>query len=233
MSGSEEWAKATQEIAKFGTTCVDKVGDLGGYVSKKLDEPLEVAAELLTSRLKFVLFKNNEKIKYKVNKILNERKVSNIRSLPPKLGIQMLEYACLEEEEYLQDIWCNLIANSLDPNFDMEIKYAFIDILKNLTSLDAKILKYIYDTSVDKSKLYQITESNENQIKINKIIESIEAQDAEIKLSLYNLKRVQCVWNYPSVTKNKATNTAIFIPNADESYTLTPLGAALIEACSK
>jgi hypothetical protein len=233
MSGSEEWAKATQELAKFGTTCVEKVGDLGDYVSKKLDEPIDVAAEILTSRLKFVLFKNNEKIKYKVNKILNEKKVSNVRSLPPKLGIQMLEYACLEEEEYLQDIWCNLIANSLDPNFDMEIKYAFIDILKNLTSLDAKILKYIYDASVDKSKLYQITESNENQININKIIESIEAQDIEIKLSLYNLKRVQCVWNYPSLIRNKETKHATFIPNADESYTLTPLGVALIKACSK
>lgn len=233
MSGSEEWAKATQEVAKFGTTCVEKAGDLGSYVSNKLDEPIEIAAEILTSRLKFVLFKNNEKIKYKVNKILNERKVSNIKSLPPKLGIQMLEYACLEEEEYLQDIWCNLIANSLDPNFDMDIKYVFIDILKSLTSLDAKILKYIYDTSVDKSKLYQVTDCNENQININKIIESMDVQYLEIKLSLYNLRRVQCVWNYPTLTRNKETKTATFIPNSEESYTLTPLGAALIKACSK
>jgi hypothetical protein len=36
MTESEEWAKAVQETAKFGTTCVEKLGDFGSFAADML-----------------------------------------------------------------------------------------------------------------------------------------------------------------------------------------------------
>lgn len=42
MSESEERAKATYELAKLGTTTVEKVSDVTGFIAKYVDEPLSV-----------------------------------------------------------------------------------------------------------------------------------------------------------------------------------------------
>jgi hypothetical protein len=40
MSEMEEWAKATGELAKFGTTTVEKASNAPGFIAKYIDEPL-------------------------------------------------------------------------------------------------------------------------------------------------------------------------------------------------
>lgn len=232
MTDLEECAKAISDTAKLGITVVEATEKIGGFLSHILNEPFTEAVGIFGDKLKFMRWKRKLRIVDEVNRILDEKGVKDIRPIPPKLAIPMLEQASWEEEDELQDIWCNLIANSLNPVFDVEIRYAYIDILKNLTSLDAKILKYIYDTIEDKSRLDEITNLNNHPISIDQIKENTTlASDSEIKLSLYNLKRVQCVWDYKS-NSIVAGNIALRGRN-DNYYILTPLGSTLIEACMK
>ena len=56
----------------------------------------------------------------------------------------MMENASLEDDDNLQTLWARLMANAMDPKSHVSLQMSFIDILKNLTILDAKILHTIY-----------------------------------------------------------------------------------------
>ncbi len=233
MSESEEWAKAATENAKLAKTVVDKMSNVSGFIVKYVDEPLSVLVGRWVDNKKFDRWENQLKILDKVNAELRERGCENMRMISPKLGIPLFDNALLEDDDNLREIWCKLIANSLDPNFNKEIRSAFIAILKELTSLDAKILKYIYENLPNKNNLHKIDDYNENKVNTDNIIKNINVQESDVYVSLFNLKRVQCIWNYDSFSKNEATKTATYIFNRGTDYTLTPLGRSLVEACMK
>lgn len=235
MSESEEWAKAIAESAKLATPVVDKISNVPGFIVRYVDEPLSVLVGNWVDNRKLDRWKNLLKIQDIVNAELEKRGCKSKRMIPPKLGIPLLDNALLEDDDDLREIWCKLIVNSLDPNFKEEIRSAFIDILKELTSFDAKILKYIYESTPDKNNLHKISDYNENKVSMDNIIKNINVQESDVYVSLFNLKRVQCVWNYASFSKNEATKTATYLfnrgRNGGTDYTLTPLGYALVKAC--
>lgn len=232
MSESEEWAKATKELATCGTTLAEITAKTGGFLATVFGTPIENAAGLIGDQLEYTRWERRNRLIDKVNEYQQERGLTQFRSIPPKFAIPIIINATLEEDNDLQDMWCKLITNYSDPNFNVEIRYAFIEILKNITSLDAKILKYIYDTLGEKSKLEQITKLADYPISVDKIEENISsASHSEIKLSLYNLKKVQCVWDYDS--NSIVTGGMAFRARSDKDYTLTPLGFTLVEACMK
>lgn len=169
-----------------------------------------------------------------VNQILDERGVVNTRPIHPKIAIPIMEYAILEDDESLQNIWCKLIANSLDPSFDIEIRYAFIEIVRNLTSLDANILKYIYDDMVKEAEKKQLM-ILDYPVSYVKIVENIHASNMEIDISLYNLKRVQCIWDTDLVETVKGLVSIITHKEerhkVEDSFKLTRLGYYFIRAC--
>lgn len=195
MSEIEESAKAITETAKLGTTVVEATEKMGGFLSHILNEPITEAVGIFGDKLKFMRWKRKLRIVDEVNRILDERGVESTRPIPPKLAIPILEQASLEENDELQDIWCRLIANSLDPNFLLEIRYAFIDIIKNLTPLDAKVLKYVYESTIEINKLNQTARFIAYPIDFYQIVEHTRASYTETELSLNNLQRVQCLWD--------------------------------------
>lgn len=195
MSEIEESAKAVTETVKLGTTVVEATEKMGGFLSRVLDEPITEAIGMFGDKLKFMRWKRKLRIVDEVNRILDERGVKNTRPVPPKLAIPIMEQASLEENDELQDIWCNLIANSLDPNFKMEIRYSFIEIIKNLTTLDARILKYVYETTTEINNQNKTTRFISYPIDFYQIVERVQASYIETELSLNNLQRVQCLWD--------------------------------------
>lgn len=237
MSEIGESAKVVTETAKLCTTSIEAAEKMGGFLSQILNEPITEAVGIFGDKLKFMRWKRKLRIVDEVNRILDERGVKNIRPIPPKLAIPILEQASLEENDELQDIWCRLIANSLDPNFNMEIRYAFIEIIKNLTALDAKILKYIYEATMERNKQYNTEKFQAYKISFNSIKENTLASNIETELSMYNLKRVQCVWDNDVIelrhdTARIALNKLRETP-AHSTYRITSLGVAFILACMK
>jgi hypothetical protein len=56
----------------------------------------------------------------------------------------LLEYASLEEEKFMQEKWIQLLVTAVDPNEEVEILPSFLEILKELSSIEVKILDYLY-----------------------------------------------------------------------------------------
>lgn len=238
MTEVEEISKAVAESAKFGTTSVEATQKMLSFLAKMFDEPIETTVGMIGDKLKFIRWQRQLRMADEVSKILRQRGVDKTRPIPPKFAISMLEQASLEEQDELQDIWCNLIANSLDPNFNSEIRYAFIEIIKGLTPLDSKILYFVYDQVLnkvsfceDKTLKHEIMQCK--NVPISRIQKKIDASEEYIKISISNLIRVQCL-NSSSISYSTKTfeNTIVGVSTITDVI-ITPLGVVFVEACIK
>jgi len=244
MSYIEECAKAASEFAKLGSTSLEATGKLGGYLAKHFGEIFTNAIGLMIGDK--ILYLRSEKnwdhhlrMLDKVNKDLLERGCKTIKLIPPKLEIPLVINASLEDDDNLQDIWCRLIANALDSNFNLEIRFAYIDIIKNLTSLDAKVLKFAYD---EVSRKLGISQKEPAKVYMAKMIVDLkdinkymDVSEEELTISYNNLIRVQCL-------KLVSSLSPIYVEEGEKMPSMlndpmhviiTPLGLAFIEACMK
>jgi len=57
------------------------------------------------------------------------------------IAIPLLQSAFLEEDDELQDVWAQLLANAANANYKREIRRTYISILQDLISLDARIMQ--------------------------------------------------------------------------------------------
>jgi hypothetical protein len=242
MSEMEESAKAIQEVAKLGTTSVNATTKIGSFLARVFGMPLENAVGLIGDKIEYTRWERQNRLIDKVVKEQTKRGLTQFRAVPPKFAIPIIFNASIEEDNDLQDIWCNLLINCSDPMFDTEIRYAFIDIIKNITSLDAKILKYVYDTTLEMNEKHGITRFITLRpfafpVTFTQIKENLLVSTMEIEISMNNLKRVQCVWDnaIPEIRSNIAYLMKIKpgVSKADYSYKITPLGHAFILACMK
>lgn len=127
----EESAKAVQEAAKATRTGIEATQQLGGYVSRIINEPVEAVVGMLGDRLKFMRAERQLRLADRWREILNERNIQGtLRVVPPKLALPIIENASLEEDDELQDLWANLLASAVDPNYNGKIRSAYIDIVR-------------------------------------------------------------------------------------------------------
>jgi hypothetical protein len=85
-----------------------------------------------------------------VQRKLDEAGITNIeqrQELSMKFGISWIDHASVEDNEDLQELWANLLANALSSTQDQDdvTHLRHITIIKELRHLDLKILKILHD----------------------------------------------------------------------------------------
>src|SRR5258708_1288152 len=143
----------------------------------------------------------------------------------------MITQASLEEEDELQDLWARLTANAMDPNFKLELRYAYLEIIKSLNPLDVKMLSFFYD-ALKKDPNVKFEQVTDYSLKKEQICTGLGISENEYNLSIYNLFRVQCL--APAVMESTGIMfgeepTTIF--KGAKAVTMTPLGVNLVKAC--
>lgn len=113
------------------------------FVNKLLGPSINEFGELFADKVKYVRLKNQIKIFNKSRELLEknglEPRVLNLKTLVP-----LIEKSSIEDDELLQDKWANLICNiSTTPENGLEPR--LINTLSSLSSLEAKILDFIFD----------------------------------------------------------------------------------------
>lgn len=145
MNETKEIAKATQEGFKFGTRALETSEKLGAFLAQTLGEPIDTTTGMLGDWLKFHRWSNAMAFMERATKRTYELGLStDARPVPPKLALPIFENASLEENAFLQNMWVNLLTTALDSEKEIP-RTTFIDILKMMTPMDAKILKHLYD----------------------------------------------------------------------------------------
>ena len=208
MLTEPESSKAIQEVAKTTDTLLNIIKDFTKFIGKISGITGDGLEGKIEDNLKFSRWERRARLIERYNKVSFGQ---TIKILPPKFLIPLIESATLEDEDNLQDLWINLLTSFTIEGYNVEKRSAYIEILKSLTSIDAKILKNIYEYDTEQKKesgaLYSISKKKMNY-------------SPEDEISLDNLYRVGCL-------KNSTTHEGI----EGEAFSITFLGISFVEAC--
>jgi hypothetical protein len=233
MSETEEIAKAIQSVAKFGEKSIGMAEKVGGFFARVFKEPAEEVAGMITDKLRFVRWRRLVNMSDEVNKILIDRGVKQTRAVTPKLALAIFEEASLEEDISLQNLWNNLLANAMDPQYNGELRYGFVDMIKNITGIEALILKNYYDGLKEDDLIDDIANITNFYITKDDIMKTLSIDEITYQVNIYNLMRMQCIG--PAIIKGSITfgeHCATAYKGTD-AVVLTPLGVRFVEACMK
>jgi len=235
MSETEEIAKAIQAVAKFGEKGFDVAEKAGGFFAKVFKEPAEVIAGIITDKFIFIRWKRFLKMVDEVNMILAQRGITEYRAVPPKIALPIIEGASLEDEPELQILWNNLLANAMDPSFNDEIRYGFIDMIKNITGIEARILNELYRLLQKENYIKPIAKITEYSFNKEGIMSALNISEEQYALAITNLIRMQllsmAILEYKGGKINGVITVTTTMVKGIDVVTLTPLGVKFVEAC--
>lgn len=196
--------KPTQNI---GTTLADIWYLVFGSISQ--------AAEKRKLKYTYALQAFENELKEKISKI-PERNLVDADIQIIAQAFEAIKY-CVEKEE-LRHMFSSLISSSL--NKDITVSPIFINIVRSLSSIDAKILSYYF-------------EHHSQQINIQKLQDFLGVSSEHIANSLIELEHMNLIY---SINEN-IENTTFFYKNITGTYTkientkLSVLGLNLCNVC--
>ena len=125
------------------------------FTLKILGPGAEQAGLIIDDWARLFRVKNLISIKDKFERICmdNGIKPTDRRYLAMSVGLPLLEKASYQDNDFLQERWAHLIANSLrsdeqsEDSFSLDITY--VEILNQLSQLDCEILEYIVEHGVE------------------------------------------------------------------------------------
>ena len=233
MSETEEIAKAIQESAKLGEKGLDIADKAGSFFAKVFKEPINEITGIITDKLRFIRWRRIVQMADDVNKILEEKKIEDTRAVPPKIALPIFEESSLEDDPTLQYLWNHLLANAMDPDFNDEIRYGFTEMIKNITGIEALILREFYNILEKENRLTPLSEIYNYSLKKEQLIDGLKMLPDQYALSANNLMRMQLL--SPAVLKGgaKLGTEPLTIFKGIDAVTLTPLAVKFVEACMK
>ncbi len=233
MSEPEEIAKAIQESARLGEKGLEIAEKAGSFFAKVFKEPINEVSGMITDKLRFIRWRRMVQMADEVNKILEEKGVVDTRAVPPKLALPIIEEASLEDDLNLQYLWNHLLANAMNPDFNDEIRYGFIDMIKNITGIEAKILNEFYEVLRRENKLRPLENVFQYSLTKKQIMQALNLSSDIYAVSVNNLMRMQLL--SPAILKGgvRMGSEPLTIYKGIDAVTLTPLGVKFVEACIK
>ncbi len=112
-------------------------------VARPLEEMGELAADVVKGWRFQIQTHNYIKLMEATHKKLANEGI-NPKPVPAKVLFSLIDTATLEEDITLQDMWSSLLANAADPHNTLKLDGTFVEIAKQLSPQDAKLLELIY-----------------------------------------------------------------------------------------
>ena len=222
-----ETSKAAKEMAITAGKAVDLVHEFGAFVAKYVGGPLEQGVGIVEDQLRVARLKRQIRLMNRVKELMASLGENTpIKPLEMKLAVPLFQAASLEDDDDLQDRWAKLLVNSSVASRGIELRRSYIDILEQLTHLDAIILDKIYlAPQNDNQRLHAITGELPGTVYFRDV-DSIKAKDIErpspeVIVSLANLARLGCI-GLPTSWDGAEIFTSVYH---------TVMGRSLINAC--
>lgn len=189
----------------------------------------------LTLRDKIRMFRGNRQIRF-----LEEfRKKCSAAEIEPKavkisLLCDIFERASLEDDDELQDLWANLLANAADSREQVLVKTAFPEILKQISKEEALYLLELLEVA-QKTEMFVLnarsSEFIQNEPEHKPKLDAISYDNLK-RLGLIELNTETIPAAARTLTKEEMEAGAKnYQPLTEEEYLLSSLGFAFILAC--
>lgn len=148
-----ESAKAVQEVAKTTGQALDLTVGFTGWVGEVLGRPIaEAVGYYVTDRIQAKRIEASIYDKARFLELLREvhgvidAAAINVRALPPKVAIPLLEAATMEFDDRLLRLWANLLATAINADED-PVERQYVSILSELSVADAQALAGLWRDS--------------------------------------------------------------------------------------
>lgn len=204
------------------------VEEAKGLFGKFLGPACEELGALIGEHVRILRLKNQLRILRKATKILEaeglEPKAVNLKTFVP-----LLEAGALEEDPDMAERWASLLASAANPNGKEIVEPSFVDILKQLSPLQAKILDAIYQ-HIERNQI-PVEQWNQRGILSQGLQQILQIKTNQFQFAVDNLIRLRLI-AFPSLGLD-------FIDNKEARFQLsnpdllcgTHLGHAFIQAC--
>src|ERR1700739_3481555 len=142
-------------------------------------------------------------------------------SIKPKavrlpLLLDIIDRASIEDDDEIQDMWANLLVNAADSRHEPPVVAAFLDVLKQLSKVEALFLKHLFVLEEDQRERPIHTRENWRGEKLSVRIRQYPAVTMLEILSLCEQNLVRL---------------GVLEGGGRVGYSLTPFGQAFVKAC--
>lgn len=192
----EEESKAIQEVAKATGKAIDAAREVGGFIARYVASPLDEGAGILHDWLKHVRWERQLRLIQRADQFLRQAGLeAPSRAVPLKIAVPLLQAATLEDDDSLQDRFAALLVNAANEASGVEVHRSFVEILSQITPLEARILDVIYALPFEESRhAGVVTGDLPDSARVVAERENPTQQPPDvIALALGNLVRVGCV----------------------------------------
>lgn len=228
---SDEEAKAVQEVAKATGKAIEAMRDLGEFAGKLIGPAWSGLGDALGDRVRAWHAHNWLSALDGARGIHQARGTEDrIEPIPPRIAFALMDGASKEDDPTIQAMWSALIANASDPDrADRGHARIFGQILSQMQPPDAQLLQYVCARFRDAAPG---TNLSVNFVEAQHVLDlSVDT----VNISAENLTRLGCL------AASRVEHGIVFSYEGDvrefrsvsgDRYTLTALGASLVEACS-
>ena len=196
-SDIKEVAKASQEIAKFASNAIDAGRDMGEFISRFISGSLEQGMGIVEDRLRYNRWERQQRLMMRAEEFIKQQGLPlPDKPIPLKNAVPLLYHATLEEDDSLQDMWARLLVNGTNESTGINIERSFIEILAQISFLEARILQAIYDLPFEKTQHAGVVTENLPEyatVSEDKPANKYKEPPHDIKLALANLARLGCI----------------------------------------
>jgi len=216
-------AKAAEATSQTGGKLIEAMTSLGRVVKG----PIVEMVGILEDRVKFARWERQLALVDKAERVMAARGMTKpTRELPINFAVPLLTAAVLEEDDYLQETWARLLANAGDAATDMELRTAFVEILRGMSAFDVRNLSKLAEATIaapSGSPRYVGTMNlPHSSTYFPGSLQGDPNISREVSISLANLIRLGCI-----VPTNGFGGGVHFF-----QVLVTDLGLALYHACS-
>ncbi|BCS86828.1 Abi-alpha family protein [Pseudodesulfovibrio sediminis] len=231
LDTTKEALETVKSVSETTSKALDVTEKFGGFIAQYVGGSLEQAMGIFEDKLKYLRWERQLRLIARVEELAKDHAVEiSKRPIPLKMAIPLFEAASLEEEDYLQDLWAKLLLNASNAQSKVNLHRSYINILEQITSLEAKILKTIYDlefsvsdgVDIATSKLPEEAHLEVDFDAINPAPDSIVDPIDDVKAALANLARLRCL----------ALPTSFNGKEIFHHVNPTLLGRRFVDACS-
>ena len=135
-----------QEVQKEAAKAFGKetANQIFSFISDITRPPARELGGLLADQMKWFRFKTQMKILHKAKCLMNDQNIQ-AQNVPIKTLSKLLEYCSWEEDESMQEKWAILLSNFTASGEDPINYLSFVDILNQISPIQAKYLDLMYD----------------------------------------------------------------------------------------
>ena len=130
-------AEATKAIAETSGKAIDATTDF----AKIFKGPVAELIGCVEDKFKYIRWERRQALIAKSEAYMHSKGLSApTRELPLPFSVPLLIAGVMEEDDELQEIWARLLVNAGDASTPMELRTAYIEILRGMSAFDVKNL---------------------------------------------------------------------------------------------